>query len=306
MKSSKYPNKMQQDFITIGDRINIAKEHQYGERIPDTTLAEKITKRYKDQYQMATSYLAELRSENKAGRVKALQADKLYALAEELGVTTDYLLGLSPTFQVSNKAIDNLGLSTNALNNLEKLKKYSTEYPYECADTPYPDKYQNQFLRQLTIVNMLLESIEFDEKNPEKSKGSRILELLYNIIYLCFDNYINPRMEVILNSHLMENRDCPSYEEDNKMINDFIHNGIISVTDKLTGISTTYTAPPMIDVMCTELITLLKNLHSNEAAEYFRNKASASNQIKRFNREHAKELPGISLPGNDWVPDETP
>ena len=301
MKPSNFPPSMRKNLSSIGERINIAKEHKYGKRIPDTTLVDKITKRYKNQYKMATSYLAELRSENSDGNVKSFQVDKLYALAEELGVTTDYLLGLSPRLQASNQTIDDLGLSTKALNNLEKLKKYSTEYPYESEDSSYPPEYKNQFHRKLAAINMLLESIEFDENNPEKSDCCRILELIYCIIHLRFDNYSSPKLEGILNGYLVDNHDSLSYEDDSKMIDDFIHKGIITVRDELTGIVTTYTVPSITDMMCTELVALLKKMHTDYNSTYNRSIAAAKNRNRITMNALKKEWPEPSpVTDKDW------
>ncbi len=119
-----------------------------------------------------------------------ISIDNLYVIAEELNVTTDYLLG-KPANETGSKVLSINGLSKTALKNLENISGKAD--PFVGSSSKY---YRTRAEKKMAALNWILEHINMDDQNANND----FLEAIYFLVMTRFENHRGGDTEIVLNS----------------------------------------------------------------------------------------------------------
>ncbi len=142
--------------------------------------------------------------------------DNLLVIADELDVSTDYLLGLSENISRNDdKKINSLGLSDESLDILINIRKKARTYPCEKIKST-SRYYVNPYYKVLRMLNWIIQHINVSDEINERD----FLSNLYNAVMLRFDKKsatANALVNSLIRSTFKEQK---KYEE---LLNSFQH-----------------------------------------------------------------------------------
>ncbi len=149
----------------------------------------------------------------------SIRIDNLLVIADGLGVSTDYLLGLTETMERADSIRNySLGLSDSSLQKLAEIRRKSKEYPSEKvkSESRY---YLNPYMKILRILNFVIEHINVDMEN-EGNYENDFLTVLYYLVMLRFDNK-SAMTEAVVDSLI--NATFEEYDKYEKLLEEYQH-----------------------------------------------------------------------------------